>query len=599
MDENQVENGEETSTIVESKEETKSVTKVAKSRLKDPVIMGLTGLIVVLLIALAFVAYVEPTDDPTGDVTGPDDACDDASGICGSSEAEITDTQGATDTSGKKTVTIFSEFLCPYSAASSGADEEAIAYLQQSNSGYVPAEPALRERDDVELVFKHFIVHGDEAQKASEASECARDQGKFWEYHDVLFANRDALSISDLKQYAADLGLDTATFDSCLDSGEKAAKVLADTEEGRALGITGTPTYVLGDRIVPGARTYELLAEALEGQPFDIVIITVDECTYCDSPDMIAQELSQMFPTGNLLKIDISQDQAKEMVSSYAIDVLPAFILDGEVKEMYYYKSLPEFQNILRSVGDKFVLKTEVVQATLQNVYYVDAAKRAAMETQAAEAEKNKLELLGLDTTDNKPQIDFFVMSYCPYGNIAEEAVEPVYRNLGDKAIFNPRYVVYSNYRGGGPDYCLDDESKYCSMHGIQELNQDVRELCVFEHMGIGSYFDFVLEMNTQCNYQNADACWEAVAAGLGLDTGVIKDCEANEALDLLAEQKALNDAFEVSGSPTVLIEGEKFSGSRTPAAYQSALCAAYDDAPAECGEQLDSTAAAASGSCA
>ena len=77
------------------------------------------------------------------------------------------------------------------------------------------------------------------------------------------------------------------------------------------------------------------------------------------------------------------------------------------------------------------------------------------------------------------PDVKLFTMTFCPYGNQAEDAMHPVVEALKDNIEVEPHYVIYSNYRGGGPQYCLDDENKYCSMHGIQELNQDVRELCV------------------------------------------------------------------------------------------------------------------------
>ena len=196
------------------------------------------------------------------------------------------------------------------------------------------------------------------------------------------------------------------------------------------------------------------------------------------------------------------------------------------------------------------------------------------------------------------PSIDFYVMSYCPYGNQAEEGIAPVYELLKGKAHFNPHYVIYSNYRGGGPDYCLDPESKYCSMHGIQELNQNIRELCVNKYIGTDAYFDFVLEMNKQCNSGNADTCWEPVAQGLGLDVEVIKTCEEEEAIEFAAEDLALNQQLGVRGSPTIFIGGEQYTGGRAPGDYLNALCNEFMVKPDECNTQLQTSAAAASGQC-
>jgi len=95
------------------------------------------------------------------------------------------------------------------------------------------------------------------AQKAAEASECADDQGKFWEYHDLLFANQSALDVASLKSYAAQLGLDTATFDQCLDGGEKTAEWQKDEQDGTSYGVSGTPAFFINGRVVSGAIPFE------------------------------------------------------------------------------------------------------------------------------------------------------------------------------------------------------------------------------------------------------------------------------------------------------------------------------------------------------
>jgi len=114
--------------------------------------------------------------------------------------------------------------------------------------------------DDVNLVYMNWpLPPGTHpfAQKAAEAAECANVQGKFAEYHDMLFENQDALAVEDLKQYAADIELDTDAFNSCLDSGAMADEVLADKEEGTNLGVTGTPTFFIGEQKVEGNQKFE------------------------------------------------------------------------------------------------------------------------------------------------------------------------------------------------------------------------------------------------------------------------------------------------------------------------------------------------------
>lgn len=139
----------------------------------------------------------------------------------------------------------FSEFQCPFC-------KQVSPTLQQLQARY---------GDSVRLAWKHFpLPNHKDARLAAEAAECARDQGKFWEYHDTLFQNQAALGAADLKQYAQELRLERVAFDGCLESGLHRAKVLAGVTEGRRLGITATPTVFINGRVLTGtlpAEKYE------------------------------------------------------------------------------------------------------------------------------------------------------------------------------------------------------------------------------------------------------------------------------------------------------------------------------------------------------
>ena len=204
----------------------------------------------------------------------------------------------------------------------------------------------------------------------------------------------------------------------------------------------------------------------------------------------------------------------------------------------------------------------------------------------------------GFDAPDReKPNVKFFVMSFCPYGNQAESGLEPVYRLLKDKVEWEPHYVIYSNY-GNYPDYCLDEDRKYCSMHGIQELNQDVRELCVWKYYSHDLWWDFVLKVNEKCNSRNADICWEDIAKDLGIDVEKIKKCQKEEAVSLLEKEIELNEKYGVRGSPTVFINDELYAGSRTPEAYKQAICSGFIKPPEECNKTLSTSGSSTQGQC-
>ena len=114
----------------------------------------------------------------------------------------------------------------------------------------------------VRVVFRHFPLRNMHpmAQKAHEASVCAEDQGKFWEFHDALWTD-DRISADSLEQHAMLIGLDTEAFAECLNSGSGYDRVQADFEEAIGLGLTGTPTVFLNGRDIGGMPFNRLKAE--------------------------------------------------------------------------------------------------------------------------------------------------------------------------------------------------------------------------------------------------------------------------------------------------------------------------------------------------
>lgn len=119
--------------------------------------------------------------------------------------------------------------------------------------------------DQVRYVFRDFpIPSHPQAQKAAEAAQCAFEQGKFWDYHDMLFQNQGALDVPSLKSYAVALGLDESTFSLCLDSGKYAAEVQKDFDDGVAYGVTGVPTFFINGRKVVGAQPFSTFQSIIE-----------------------------------------------------------------------------------------------------------------------------------------------------------------------------------------------------------------------------------------------------------------------------------------------------------------------------------------------
>jgi protein-disulfide isomerase len=149
------------------------------------------------------------------------------------------------------TIVEFSDFECPFCSRA----EASVKQVMETYKG------------KVRLFFRDYPLpfHGN-AVKASEAAHCAGDQGKYWEMHEKLFANQQALGVPQLKEHAKGIGLDAGKFDKCLDSGEKAKLVEAAKKAGEAAGVTGTPAFFINGRPLSGAQPFEKFKEVIDAE---------------------------------------------------------------------------------------------------------------------------------------------------------------------------------------------------------------------------------------------------------------------------------------------------------------------------------------------
>ena len=190
----------------------------------------------------------------------------------------------------------------------------------------------------------------------------------------------------------------------------------------------------------------------------------------------------------------------------------------------------------------------------------------------------------------DKPVVELFVMSYCPYGTQAEKGIIPVAELLGDKIDFRIRYVYYA-------------------MHGEKEITENLREYCIQE-IAPEKFLDYMncflegdgVESNGYItNGNNPSTC----LIKAGIDTTSLSKCisekdEEYSVTEYLEDEdgsyprfnvdKELNDEYDVAGSPVLIINGVEVSSTRDSASYLNAVCSAFSDAPEECSETLSSS---------
>jgi protein-disulfide isomerase len=194
-----------------------------------------------------------------------------------------------------------------------------------------------------------------------------------------------------------------------------------------------------------------------------------------------------------------------------------------------------------------------------------------------------------------RPVVDLYVMAFCPYGTQAETVMRPVYDLLKSKADIRVRYITTSQ------GSTIDTVS---SLHGNSEAREDLYQVCILKTQP-ERFWEYVYLFNDQCypKWQNSgtlDTCRKNVTATLGIDTASVESCTAGtDGLALLKADEILSDNNSASASPTLIINGVKYSGARSPEAYKMAICNSFDTAPSECSSILSSTSASgAVGNC-
>ena len=150
------------------------------------------------------------------------------------------------------TIVEFSDFHCPFCKRVQPSLNELLS----------------RYDGNVRLVFRDMPLPNlhPQARAAAEAANCAGDQGKFWEYHDLLFAQAPKASDDDLKGFAITAGLDMEKFNGCMFQNTHHDTVQRDIDEGTKLGITGTPAFFINGRFLNGAQPLEKFVQIIEDE---------------------------------------------------------------------------------------------------------------------------------------------------------------------------------------------------------------------------------------------------------------------------------------------------------------------------------------------
>lgn len=182
------------------------------------------------------------------------------------------------DKNASVTIIEFSDFECPFCVKFYSQT------LPQIEEEYI-------KTGKVKFVYRDFPLSSHaNAQKAAEAAECADEQGKFWEMHDLLFEKGVSSGASSFKEYAEELGLNTKKFSDCLDSGKYEEEVQKDFADGQSYGVSGTPAFFINGIELVGAQPFSAFQQIIE-QELSKSSNTIEKDNNLDSNEDIKEDI--------------------------------------------------------------------------------------------------------------------------------------------------------------------------------------------------------------------------------------------------------------------------------------------------------------------
>ncbi len=294
---------------------------------------------------------------------------------------------------------------------------------------------------------------------------------------------------------------------------------------------------------------------------------------------LLVSGCSFKIPTGTTAKKMLGPEEAKATAEKFINENLLSAGTKATVKNVtdegdVYNISLDvggqDYTSYMSKDGSKF-FQSGINMATFAQEKATQAAA-AADNTPAVEVPKS-----------DKPKVELFVFSYCPYGTQSEKGIIPAVKLLGSKIDFKIRQIG--------------------AMHGEYEKIEAQRQLCV-EKQYPTKFLDYVLAFTLDSeigacgsNAQCSEPLVNALYTKFGITKSTIDACMKTDGASLYAAEEANSQSMGVGSSPTLVINGVQSSAGRDAASYLAGICAAFNNAPAECTKQLSSAAPSAGGS--
>ncbi len=279
---------------------------------------------------------------------------------------------------------------------------------------------------------------------------------------------------------------------------------------------------------------------------------------------------SGQVPTAKLNEKDFAV-KTTAFIQDYLVQAPMKVAIDNITEEKGLYKFSVLIDD--KYAGTSYATKDGALIMLPNGVIDVEKFKEQAK--QLEESGANQEPAAQEPIKSDKPKVQLFVMSQCPYGVQAENAIKPVLDALKGKVSFELRFIANSDGAGG-----------FTSLHGQAEVDEDIRQVCAAKYAP-STYMNYVICRNK--NIRSTD--WQACATEANIDSAKIKTCsEGAEGKTLLSDNIKAGDELGVGSSPTIIINSQNYQGQRTADAFLEGICAAFNNAPQECSQALNAS---------
>ena len=404
----------------------------------------------------------------------------------------------------------------------------------------------------------------------------------------VVCMNKNMRAIpGNWKGCAKKAQLDVAAIERCFEGEEGTNLLKASFDRARKRRARGSPTMFIGGKPYRGPRSEMAFSRAIcDAFPKDkpalcadlppptvvpVTIVTDERCKSCRAK-FWEKRLKGLFPGAEVTILDYTQDDGKAFYQEQQLELLPAILFGEEVKKADNYKRIQRFlkpkgEYLAFRSGAKFDPTKEICDNGKDDTGNgkVDCDDPDCKDHEACKEKCDN----GKDDTGNglvdcadpdcknalicrkeiERKLDVFVMSQCPYGVKALDAMEEVLQYFGDQIDFDVHFIATALPNG-----------KFKALHGQPEVDENIRELCAITHFPKDyKWMDYILCRNK--NIRSKD--WQKCTGDNGIDTDVIRECfEGAEGKTLLREDIEMAKGLGISASPTWLVNNKyKFQG--------------------------------------